>query len=424
MPVQGPIEPERNVLLTVPAREHTATQHSLEAFAPAPRRERSGLALCLSGGGYRAALFHLGALRRLNELGILSAVDTITAVSGGSILAAHLAATMRPWPAPGQVMSEWDRRIVAPFLGIARQNIRTPAILRRLLPWNWFRSSTGVRALAHTYERIVTGMKLVELPERPRFVFCATDMEFGVNWQFRSDESGDYRAGYAPTPRDWSVGRAVAASSAFPPVFNPLPVDLPADVFRRGRRPVADLRLTDGGVYDNLGLEPVWKSHATLLVSDGGAPFAFEPDRGLLRRLRRYTDIISGQVGALRKRWLVSNFMTGTLSGTYWGVSSAVASYEVPNFPGYSEDLVDNRIATVRTDLDAFSDAEMDVLENHGYTLAAAAIARHAPQLVSRPAPPPPPPPPPIPPHRDWMDEPAVTRALAHSHARTLLGRW
>jgi len=48
----------------------------------------SRIALCLSGGGFRAALFHLGAFRRLNELGILSTVDSIASVSGGSILAA------------------------------------------------------------------------------------------------------------------------------------------------------------------------------------------------------------------------------------------------------------------------------------------------------------------------------------------------
>ena len=56
------------------------------------------LALCLSGGGYRAALFHLGAVRRLNELGVLSKIETISSVSGGSILAAHLATAIRPWP--------------------------------------------------------------------------------------------------------------------------------------------------------------------------------------------------------------------------------------------------------------------------------------------------------------------------------------
>ena len=395
----------------------TASKHGLATFTP--ERERKGLALCLSGGGFRAALFHLGALRRLNELGILSALDTISAVSGGSILAAHLAATLQPWPAAGAVIGDWDARVVAPFRRVAARNIRTPAILRRVLPWNWPRSSTGVRALAKTYERVVTAMKLVELPVRPRFIFCSTDMEFGVSWEFRRDALGDYQVGYAAPPRTWPVARAVAASSAFPPVFNPLPVDLPPDAFQGGRRRPTDLRLTDGGVYDNLGLEPVWKSHQTLLVSDGGAPFTFKPDRGLVQRLQRYADIIGGQVAALRKRWLVSNFIAGTLRGTYWGVATEVASYELPGLPGYSRKLVDERIATVRTDLDAFSPAEMDVLENHGYTLTAAAIARHAPELVRVN-----PTPQSTPPHRDWMNEKAVDTGLADSRKRKLLGRW
>src|SRR6516165_3718974 len=73
------------------------------------------IALCLSGGGFRAALFHLGALRRLNELGILSRVDTIASVSGGSILAAHLATRMRPWPPPGTAFDPWQEKVEAPF---------------------------------------------------------------------------------------------------------------------------------------------------------------------------------------------------------------------------------------------------------------------------------------------------------------------
>ena len=43
-------------------------------------------ALALSGGGYRATLFHLGALRRLNEIGWINRVERLTAVSGGSLL--------------------------------------------------------------------------------------------------------------------------------------------------------------------------------------------------------------------------------------------------------------------------------------------------------------------------------------------------
>ena len=77
-------------------------------YTPLPKGKRSGIALCLSGGGFRAAIFHLGALRRLNELGILSKIDTISSVSGGSILAAHLADRIRPWPNFAQCVPDWE----------------------------------------------------------------------------------------------------------------------------------------------------------------------------------------------------------------------------------------------------------------------------------------------------------------------------
>jgi NTE family protein len=49
-----------------------------------------GIALCLSGGGFRAMLFHVGCLWRLNEMGMLPKLDRISSVSGGSITAGVL----------------------------------------------------------------------------------------------------------------------------------------------------------------------------------------------------------------------------------------------------------------------------------------------------------------------------------------------
>ena len=72
----------------------------------------------------------------------------------------------------------------------------------------------------------------------------------------------------------------------------------------------------------------------------------------------------------------------------------------------------------MRTDLDAFSAAEIAVLENHGYLMAEAAVRRHAPALIAAPAPPV------VVPHPDWLDADKVRAALARSHKRTRLGRW
>lgn len=178
----------------------------------------SRIAICLSGGGYRAALFHLGALRRLNELGILSQLDAIASVSGGSILSAHLAAKLRPWPTAQTAFDSkrWQDEIERPFHEFVQHDIRTWPILKRVLfPWNWRRPSTQVQALETCYAARLTRMTLHELPVRPAFIFCGTDVTNGVLWSFARDKVGSYAAGYVTPPPNWPVARAVAASSCF-----------------------------------------------------------------------------------------------------------------------------------------------------------------------------------------------------------------
>jgi NTE family protein len=400
------------------------TRHAVERYTTPPESARRGIALSLSGGGYRALLFHLGALTRLNELGILARVKTISSVSGGSVASARLAsATFYPLTGPVPA-TLWEKVVAGPLRAFSGRNIRTPAIVRRLVPWNWFRTSTGVEALADTY-RDVTRHSLPQLPEYPNFLFSATDMAFGVNWIFERRRMGDYQAGYAVPPSGYPLARAVAASSCFPPVFNPLPIRLQPEDLAGGKIPkgperdglIRGLRLTDGGNYDNLGLEPVWKSHATILCSDGGGIFDFQPDRGLFWRLKRYLAITGRQALALRKRWLIGGFMDGLFEGAYWGVASAVASFEVDVGPAYSKELASSIIAHIRTDLDAFSEAEAAVLENHGYTLAEAAIRRHQPKLLPSPVPP-------MKLPRPWIPEEEARRLLKSSSKRTLLGRF
>ncbi|HEY3108569.1 MAG TPA: patatin-like phospholipase family protein [Chloroflexota bacterium] len=400
-----------------------APPHAVEEYLPEPRGRRAGVALCLSGGGFRAALFHLGALRRLAELGVLARVDTLSSVSGGSIVAAHLADRLRPWPAPERPVEDWERRVAGPLRAFCRRNLRTWPLVQRLLPWNWARPDPAVRALAAAYERRLTRLRLSELPARPGFVLCATDLTFGSNFELGRDRIGDYQAGYLRPAPSWPLARAVAASSCFPPVFDPMVLGLRADQLRGGAAGgpkrdalVESIRLSDGGLYDNLGLEPVWKSRAVLLVSDGGATFDFAADRGLLGRLSRYTAVQGRQVSALRKRWLIAGFIAGTLEGTYWGIGSATAHYAA-GVPGYSQELVTDLISRVRTDLDAFSAAECAVLENHGYLLTEAAIRKHAPGLIDAGA---------VAasaPHPDWLDEARVRPALADSGRTVLLGR-
>lgn len=397
-----------------------------------PKSSRQGTALCLSGGGFRATLFHLGGLRRLNELGLLGRIDVISSVSGGSIIAAHLATAIDVWPSPGERIADFDISVAEPIRKFTSRNLRTWPIVSRALPWRWRRRA--IENLASAYGRSLTRKRLLhDLPSRPNYVFCATDLPFGVSWVFDSgsfDPSrrrvGSYMAGYLKNyPEGWPLARAVAASSCFPPVFNPMQLRLSSGELTRGEygksnreELIADIGLSDGGVYDNMGLEPVWERAQTVLVSDGGAVWQAEKDQGLVRRLNRYSSVAGRQGGAMRKRVLMTNFKLETLDGTYWGLGSAGADYAERDNRCYSKDLVDEVISQVRTDLDAFSPAEQGALENHGYLLADAAAKTYLSNLVAPSSPAAEPPSP------GWLDEPQIKKDLASSHKRKMLGRF
>ena len=308
-----------------------------------------------------------------------------------------------------------------PFRKFVSHDIRTGPVLKWLLPWNWMRPTTQVEALAARYEQDLIQRTLPQLPSHPRFIFCATDLVFGVNWVFEREQIGDYQAGYMRPAPSWPVAQAVAASSCFPPVFNPWIPPVRPEQLVNGKYPpgeqrdrlISAMKLSDGGVYDNMGLEPVWKDHAVVLVSDGGAPFGFEASETPLRVLTRYLSIVDNQSASLRKRWLISNFQKQEMSGTYWGIRSDTKGYsEEQPPPGYSDPLVKTVISTIRTDLDSFTEPEIAVLENHGYLLANAATSVHMGNLIRPDAPPV------QVPHPDWMDEEKVRTALKESYKR------
>ena len=111
-------------------------------------------ALCLSGGGYRAAIFHLGALLRLHQRGVLRGLDLISSVSGGSIASAWLASCyLRQRASPAEKFPDWCDRIdfkadvVEPFRAVAARDLRTLPVLLTL-PWNLLWPSARVNLSA------------------------------------------------------------------------------------------------------------------------------------------------------------------------------------------------------------------------------------------------------------------------------------
>ncbi|MFD1985429.1 patatin-like phospholipase family protein [Mesorhizobium newzealandense] len=100
----------------------------------------------------------------------------------------------------------------------------------------------------------------------------ATNLQTGSGWRFGKAYAADFRVGMIDRPT-LSLARVVAASSAFPPFLSPVRINLKDQVVRATegadlhRQPFTELAvLADGGVYDNLGLERVWKRCRTILL--------------------------------------------------------------------------------------------------------------------------------------------------------------
>ena len=176
--------------------------------------------------------------------------------------------------------------------------------------------------------------------------------------------------------------------------------------------------LSDGGLYDNLGLEPVWRDHAVVLVSDAGPAFKPDPHIGRVWRQLRYAVTLLEQATDVRKRWLIASFLKSVLDGTYWGIAGDPRNYPfAPGIEPYSRGLVRDVISQVRIDFDVFSDAERAVLETHGYLMAEVAVKAHTPDLIARDAPLE------LPYGPDWMDEDRVRAELKQSHRTKLFSR-
>ena len=157
-------------------------------------------------------LFHLGSLWRLNEMSYLPKLDQVSSVSGGSITAGTLALAWNDlaFDDSGKATA-FVEAVAAPLHALASRTIDAGAIARGL---PWF-GSIGNR-VADSYRKHLYGSKtLQDLPDRPNFVFNATNLQSGKLWRFSKPYMADYKVGYVPDPVV-ELAEAVAASSAFP----------------------------------------------------------------------------------------------------------------------------------------------------------------------------------------------------------------
>jgi NTE family protein len=349
--------------------------------------------LALSGGGYRAMLFGLGSVWRLNELGWLRKIDIITSVSGGSILNGVLATrwSRLNWTPHGDgwVATNFAPEIVAPVRSVAATTLDVVAGVSGLL--SIFDSIAD--KVTESYDEFLfsgatlqTGTPAFEKGKAPRFLFYATSLQTGSSVRIERKRLADYRIGEIPNP-DLPVARVVAASSAFPPVLSPVELRLKSDQWKRveggylfDRNEFKErLLLTDGGVYDNMGLEAIADRCGTVLVADAGAPLAADahPPTDWTRQAVRVLEIVTEQTRALRRRGLLGEFTQSppTRKGTYWGIRTKIDDYGL-NDALCRDKPITADLQNIRTRLNAFSEPEQGHLINWGYALTDAAMRK------------------------------------------------
>lgn len=337
-----------------------------------------GVGLALSGGGYRASLFHLGSLRRIAELGVLDRVVRVSSVSGGPITAGLLAADLAT-----QAAGSWiDRigRISAKLREFCSHTIDTGTIVGGIL--TPFRRVSDL--LANKYQVLYGDLRLSQLsPDGLQFTFCATNLQTGRLVHLTRGAIVDYHIGR--TNVDVSLSRAVAASSAFPPFLSPVIIDcanavwskLKHSTLTQDKRYTKKLYLTDGGAYDNMGLEPIWDDYGTVLVSDAGAPYQPEDkvDSNWFSQLHCAFEIATDQARGVRRRWLIDQYQARAMAGGYWGINTKIEKYEIADALRVAPATI-AKLATMRTRLNAFSPEEHELLINWGYAVTDAALRR------------------------------------------------
>jgi predicted acylesterase/phospholipase RssA len=323
--------------------------------------------LALSGGGYRASLFHIGVLARLAECNVLRRIEILSCVSGGSILGAYYYLKLRDLleRTPDNDVRDADyvrlvHEVAVEFFAAVQQNLRgrlgtdladdakmlfsdytrtdrTSELLDELF-YGPLRDGNGSwrmpdiivkpaergEGFSLRYENWLREAKV------PVLVLNATTLNTGHSWQFtaswmgeppsrldeRVDASQRLRRVYyrdAPETNELQAPRlslAVAASACVPGLFPPIRLQQLYDDI--------DVELVDGGVHDNQGIASLTEQDcAVMLVSDASGQQADDesPKRWLVSVLRRTNSILMKRVRGAQYDELIGRRRSGALRG-------------------------------------------------------------------------------------------------------------
>lgn len=251
------------------------------------------IGLALSGGGYRAAAYHIGTLNALNKLGILSKVDVISSVSGGSIIAAYYA--LHSNEEYKKVATDFSVKLKVGVLQYAIVELWGILILCGLLIWlcGWWILVIELLLIASFQFKVLpfswliekrynkhffNGKTLTDLPVHPFVAINSTDVSTGQLFVFQTNNIYGYQYQNQNESifkvTDFPIAKAVMASSCVPFIFSP--ITIPAAYYKEKyynwkKKPL----LIDGGLYDNQGAHKLTEEQCLykcdyVIVSDAG----------------------------------------------------------------------------------------------------------------------------------------------------------
>lgn len=367
------------------------------------------IGLSLSGGGIRAAVFHLGVLRRLAKDKRLENVSVLSTVSGGSLVtAAIFAHSGMRWPtSEGYLSTVYPqlRQIITTTSLLAFDAVGWKGLLRhnaRLLT-----DRAGLLALFLKERWGVTG-SLADLPDAPIWYVNTTCFETGKNWRFSKREMGDWQFGRHYNPQ-FDIAQAAAASAAVPYGIGALKLNLPSEGWHKTdaatraplspcKPPSASVRLWDGGAYENLGLEAIFKPGEVLrgcdfLICSDASGALKPPGRGPLGSLikgqlwsPRLFDVASDQIRALRARMVIGEFERDLVKGVYLRIGNTVRDIDIKvghkrqpaDYDAYLSDEEGRLALHHPTDLNRLPESLFDRIARHGFEVAEATFSARA----------------------------------------------
>lgn len=404
---------------------------SEERLSAPPHGEASNpvrIGLALSGGGFRASLFHLGTIRYLEEVRIMPRVEVMSTVSGGSIIGAYYLVEMerklRAEPRANRL--EACDAIIREFCTKLRLDFRMRALVfypfshpvLTLLALVGLRHSGDTMAKEFEAHLFAPELRVGDLPVqiRPsgpsdaqwslahvqgtRILINTASLITGRRVAFSRESDLGIKAQIGKSdPNSISLARVVGASAAVPGLFRPL---------RIGNEVLAD-----GGVVDNQGIESLLdyfeitrgelnllpetfreppelrdgnrRGSIYLIVSDGAGQFSVQAVPKATRATSAARSMSILQAANRRK---VLKLLLDTSDAKH--ISGFAFTHMAMNIKGFgSEERLPSEFigptAELRTDLDEFLRLERDALIYHGYTLVKNQIRRYAPTLAGRP---------------------------------------